>query len=308
VNYYEHHIRDYDAATAHLSWDEDMAYTRLLRWYYRKEQPLPADFGEVCRLVRALAKTQRAAVESVLREFFELRDDGWHNEKCDEVIAQYRAGEPEREAKKRNEDTRLQRHRAERAHLFSVLNAAGQHMPWNTKMEDLRAAVERIQNGNSNGGKAVSTATPETAPATPATATHTPSTSTHPPVPNPSLLGGASAPTSKRAKATKRCPEDFTVSPELVQWAALNAPNVDWKAETEAMRDWEFSKARMDWAAVWRTWMRRAQKAHEEGRSTSAARAPAPTTRVSRALEALGPLVRPASDLLPLEEQRVIAE
>ena len=43
MNYFEHHIGDYAAATAHLSWDEDMAYSRLLRWYYQHEKPLPAE-------------------------------------------------------------------------------------------------------------------------------------------------------------------------------------------------------------------------------------------------------------------------
>jgi uncharacterized protein YdaU (DUF1376 family) len=41
VNFYKHHLGDYDAATAHLSWDEDQAYTRLLRLYYRTEKPIP---------------------------------------------------------------------------------------------------------------------------------------------------------------------------------------------------------------------------------------------------------------------------
>ena len=31
MNYYEHHIGDYDADISHLSWAEDMAYTRLIR-------------------------------------------------------------------------------------------------------------------------------------------------------------------------------------------------------------------------------------------------------------------------------------
>ena len=74
MNYYEHHIRDYDAATAHLTWDQDMAYSRLLRWYYRKEQPIPADIAEACRQVRASSKPQRDAVEAVLREFFVLHE------------------------------------------------------------------------------------------------------------------------------------------------------------------------------------------------------------------------------------------
>jgi uncharacterized protein YdaU (DUF1376 family) len=86
VNYYEHHLGDYAAATAHLSWDEDMAYSRLLRAYYHSEKPLPADVKDVCRLVRASSAVQRKAVDAVLREFFALEEDGWHQKRCDEEI------------------------------------------------------------------------------------------------------------------------------------------------------------------------------------------------------------------------------
>ena len=40
MNYYEHHLGDWAAATGHLTWDEDMAYTRLLRAYYHAERPI----------------------------------------------------------------------------------------------------------------------------------------------------------------------------------------------------------------------------------------------------------------------------
>lgn len=91
MNFYKHHLGDYDGATAHLDWCEDMAYTRLLRVYYRREQPIPADLQLACRLVRASTATQRKAVETVLNEFFELRADGWHNHRADEEIAAYQA-------------------------------------------------------------------------------------------------------------------------------------------------------------------------------------------------------------------------
>ena len=60
---------------------QEMAYTRLLRLYYRKEAPIPADIAHACRLVRARTKAERRAVETVLREFFELfiRADGIRN-------------------------------------------------------------------------------------------------------------------------------------------------------------------------------------------------------------------------------------
>lgn len=86
MNFYKHHIGDFDADTAHLSWLEDAAYRRLMCLYYRREQPIPADLAQACRLVRASNKQEREAVETVLREFFEQTPDGWRNKRCDEEI------------------------------------------------------------------------------------------------------------------------------------------------------------------------------------------------------------------------------
>lgn len=91
MNFYKHHLGDYDGATMHLSWDEDQAYTRLLRVYYRLEKPIPLDPGATFRLVRATTKVQKEAVTRVLHEFFSERDDGWHNVRADEEIGDYQA-------------------------------------------------------------------------------------------------------------------------------------------------------------------------------------------------------------------------
>jgi uncharacterized phage protein (TIGR02220 family) len=85
------HLGDYARDTQHLSWDEDMAYVRLMRLYYSSEQPLPADVAMVCRRVRATEAYQVAAVEAVLHEFFELGADGWHQKRCDQEIAFYKS-------------------------------------------------------------------------------------------------------------------------------------------------------------------------------------------------------------------------
>jgi uncharacterized protein YdaU (DUF1376 family) len=86
VNFYKHHLGDYDGATMHLSWDEDLAYTRLLRVYYRDEKPIPIEPRQAYRLTRAQSKNQRQAIDDVLEEFFEKRSDGWHNKRADEEI------------------------------------------------------------------------------------------------------------------------------------------------------------------------------------------------------------------------------
>jgi uncharacterized protein YdaU (DUF1376 family) len=89
VNYYEHHIGDYAEATAHLSFVEDAAYSRLIRKYYASEKALPAEIKSVQRLIAARTRDEKEAVQTILEEFFELRDDGWHNTRCDEEIGRF---------------------------------------------------------------------------------------------------------------------------------------------------------------------------------------------------------------------------
>jgi hypothetical protein len=71
---------------------------------------------------------------------------------------------------------------------------------------------------------------------------------------------------ARRAKGSKRVPDEFLVTDDLKAWAETNAPDVNWPTETDKFRDWEFKHVRTDWAATWRTWMRNAQeKASEHG-------------------------------------------
>jgi len=180
VNYYEHHIGDYAEATSHLTLLEDAIYSRLLRKYYATERALIGDVKKLERLVGAKSKAERNAVAAVLEEFFTLEDDGcWHNARCDEEIAKYQAGEPERAAKKANEEERVRRHREERARLFEALRTAGIHMPWDTKIGELRELVQRHCNAPATAPATQPETLPATAPATPATATQTPDTTTH---------------------------------------------------------------------------------------------------------------------------------
>jgi uncharacterized phage protein (TIGR02220 family) len=89
VNFYKHHLGDYDGHTAHLTWDEDMAYTRLLRAYYRREKGIPD--SEKYRLARAVTKAHKGAVDRVLAEFFTKEGDEWRQKRCDEEIQTYQA-------------------------------------------------------------------------------------------------------------------------------------------------------------------------------------------------------------------------
>ena len=89
MRHYAFNVGDYAAATVHLSDAEDLAYRRLLDAYYARELPLPADVDACCRLARASSAASRKAVETVLREFFVLEADGWHQARCDAEIARF---------------------------------------------------------------------------------------------------------------------------------------------------------------------------------------------------------------------------
>lgn len=87
MNYYKRHLGDYAAATRHLSILEHGVYTLLLDLYYITEKPLPVEERAVWRLVGARSKDEREAVHQLLEEFFEPREDGWHQTRCDEELA-----------------------------------------------------------------------------------------------------------------------------------------------------------------------------------------------------------------------------
>ncbi len=113
MNYFPYHLGDYAAATTHLSWDEDMAYMRLLRLYYQTEKPIVAECEIIFRLVGAKIAHQKRAVENVLREFFTLKEDGYHQNRCDVEIERFfrksAKAKESAEARWRREETHSER-------------------------------------------------------------------------------------------------------------------------------------------------------------------------------------------------------
>ena len=72
----------------------------------------------------------------------------------------------------------------------------------------------------------------------------------------------------RTSAASTRCPSDFRVGEDLKKWAAESFPRINLELETEAFRDHEFARARTDWSAAWRNWIRRASKfnsSYEDG-------------------------------------------
>ena len=86
MHYYNFHIGDYRAATAHLTNEEDLAYRRLIDMYYDIETCIPLDLQWVARRIRVNIDI----VESVLKDMFALTEEGWKNERCDAEIRTYK--------------------------------------------------------------------------------------------------------------------------------------------------------------------------------------------------------------------------
>lgn len=90
MNFFKFHLGDYYKKASHLSMLEDGAYRRLIDAVYLREGPLPADKEQIFRLVKAFSKQEKAAVLSVLGEFFVFTDAGYTNARCDEELARIR--------------------------------------------------------------------------------------------------------------------------------------------------------------------------------------------------------------------------
>lgn len=224
MNYYEHHLGDYDGATVHLTWTEDLAYRRLLCLYYRSEAPIPADVKHVLRLVRAVTQTERKAVQQVLGEFFELRDDGWHQARADKEVARFQ--DKQRKAK------------------------ASVKARWDYSREQ-KSKIERNTNVSTNECER----TTDDIHRAPVPKPQTPDNCVVPDGTTP--LGERAAPT----KRASRLPPNWDPGPQGMAFAAgLGLVNDQATAELAKFRDYWVAKpdgAKLDWQATWRNWVRR---------------------------------------------------
>lgn len=166
MNYYEHHLADYTQATAHLSMLEDAAYSRMLRWYYANEKPLPLNIKAIERLVRAQSKPEREAVKTVLGEFFVEGEDGWHQDRADKEISRFQESGPDRAAKRENEKERQRRARERRKAIFDALREHGIIPAYDTPMNELQTMLSRVTLKPVTRD-ATATQTPDTRPQTP---------------------------------------------------------------------------------------------------------------------------------------------
>ena len=114
MNYYQHHIGDFNNATRHLSLIERAIYRDLLDMYYDTEQAIDAsNLDRLARRVQCSTEEQVNALKYVLDEFFNLDNGMYVNNRCEREIAEYhgkkkqasdagKASAAKRAAKKKN--------------------------------------------------------------------------------------------------------------------------------------------------------------------------------------------------------------
>ena len=108
------------------------------------------------------------------------------------------------------------------------------------------------------------------------------------PIPVPQGPESPSMPARNRKLGTF-LPDDFTVTPEMVDWFRKNCPHVDGKFQTDKFLDHWRGKGgkegrKVDWVATWRNWMRTAEE-RSGPRTRAAPSEPTTNVRVNAGLD-----------------------
>jgi len=105
MHYYTFHLKDYAAATAHLTNEEDLIYRRLIDLAFDAEGPISGDATSIARRVRADAMQ----VHCILTEFWMETPEGWVNNR---VLRELERHKDHIEAKKNAAKTRWNKAKA----------------------------------------------------------------------------------------------------------------------------------------------------------------------------------------------------
>ena len=89
MNFYPHHISDFNNATRHLTRVERSVYRDAIELYYDSESVLTSDFDQLAKKLICRSEEEKTALKDVLSEFFDLHHDGYFHQRCDEEIAKY---------------------------------------------------------------------------------------------------------------------------------------------------------------------------------------------------------------------------
>jgi len=91
LNFYPHHISDFNNSTRHLTRVERSVYRDAIELYYDSESVLTLDLDRLAKRLLCSSDEEKTALNDVLGEFFEVHGDGYFHARCDEEITKYRA-------------------------------------------------------------------------------------------------------------------------------------------------------------------------------------------------------------------------
>lgn len=111
MHYYQKNIGDYRRDTMHLSPLEHGIYNLFLDTYYLTEKPLCADHAELMRTHCLRTAYEISAAENVLKDFFDLCENGYSHKRCDIEIESFhgKSNSARESAKARWERVRCER-------------------------------------------------------------------------------------------------------------------------------------------------------------------------------------------------------
>lgn len=88
MKFYKRYMGDYARDTKHLTMLQHGAYTLLLDAYYATKKPLPKEENIIFRIVSAQKRSEKESVSLILKEFWELTNEGWINARAAKEISE----------------------------------------------------------------------------------------------------------------------------------------------------------------------------------------------------------------------------
>ena len=166
MNYYQRHLGDYYKDTIGLDLLGHGVYNALLDTLYIHERPIPADFDDACQAIGAKSKAEKKMLRYVLRRFFYLEEDGYHQSRVDETLANIYQGQGNdqgssdstrpapRQAVGANAADRQKRYR-ERQRLAQQLHEQGVDVRQGASIKEMEAALALQKNTVTRDGNTV---------------------------------------------------------------------------------------------------------------------------------------------------------
>jgi uncharacterized protein YdaU (DUF1376 family) len=224
MHFYKFHIGDYMSHTRHLSLLEDLAYRRLLDFYFLHEQPIK--HRDAARQIGM--REHEEDVLTVLNEFFLSTDDGFVNPRANKEIEEYKAHQGTSAYGAFIRDNQS---------LKSVVQKDVYIQHFSNGTLDTYIKTLRTQDVPIMSTSSVHDATNN----------HKPVTINHKPI--------------KENKRGSRLTQDWFLSKSMGDWATQERPDLDVRQVADQFKDYWVAQAgqkgvKLDWDATWRNWVR----------------------------------------------------